>query len=99
MQAAKRAYKPPLGKDDFPMIVTPSFKDGGVFRPIPASETPSAGAFDGPGSFAALAVLQASREPFVERTPSILASSATASLMARAKALNIASAIWCPFVP
>ncbi len=43
--------------------------------------------------------LHASREPLVDRTPSTRSSIATASRKARAKALNIASAIWWPFIP
>ena len=42
---------------------------------------------------------QPSREPLVDKTPSILPSIATASRKARAKALKIASAMWWPFVP
>ena len=37
---------------------------------------------------------QPSREPLVDKTPSILPSIATASRKARAKALKIASAMW-----
>ena len=42
---------------------------------------------------------QPSREPLVDKTPSILPSTATASRKARAKALKIASAMWWLFVP
>jgi hypothetical protein len=43
--------------------------------------------------------IQPSKEPLVDKTPSILPSIATASRKARAKALKIASAMWWVFVP
>jgi hypothetical protein len=93
MQMGKRLYKPLRKPDDFWMILPPlsmtaagSVLSGKIFT-SPADAIPASPYFEAfPG-------LQTSREPLVDKIPSIRPSIAIASLKARAKALKIASAI------